>query len=49
MNMQTKAGLVLTASLLAAGATGAQTLATGDSRTVSQPTYPTVCKMINAR
>ncbi|CAJ0802582.1 Endo-polygalacturonase [Ralstonia psammae] len=52
MNMQTKVGLILAASLLAAGSAGsagAQTLATGDSRTVTQPTYPGICKTINAR
>jgi len=49
MKTQHKAGLILAASLLAAGSAGAQTLATGDSRTVTQPTYPGVCQTINAR
>lgn len=33
---------------LAAPAYGSVTLATGDSRTVTQPTYPTVCKTLSA-
>jgi polygalacturonase len=32
-----------------AASAGAQTLATGDSRTVTQPAYPTVCTTLNAQ
>ncbi|RDU99101.1 glycosyl hydrolase family 28 protein [Trinickia dinghuensis] len=44
-----KASLLIAALCLAAGAADAQTVATGDSRTVTQPAYPTVCQTINAR
>jgi polygalacturonase len=38
-----------TAFLLLASSAGAQTLATGDSRSVSQPTYPAVCTTLSAQ
>ncbi|HEX7645538.1 MAG TPA: glycosyl hydrolase family 28 protein [Burkholderiaceae bacterium] len=38
----------IVAGSLITGAASAQTLATGDSRSVSQPAYPTVCKTLTA-
>src|SRR5579871_44998 len=40
---------LLTGSCLIATAASAQTVATGDSRTVTQPTYPTVCTTLTAQ
>jgi len=37
------------AILLLAGTAGAQTVATGDTRTVSTPTYPSVCETLTAQ
>ncbi|KXU82669.1 glycoside hydrolase family 28 [Paraburkholderia monticola] len=41
--------VLLTCSCLIAIPAHAQTLATGDSRTVTQPTYPTVCTTLTAQ
>ncbi|EDZ99848.1 hypothetical protein BH160DRAFT_4834 [Burkholderia sp. H160] len=41
--------VILTYSCLLAITAHAQTLATGDSRTVTQPGYPTVCTTLTAQ
>ncbi|MGF6730341.1 hypothetical protein OKW50_002422 [Paraburkholderia youngii] len=44
MKMNHKASLFIAAIFLSAGSAGAQSLATGDSRQVSEPAYPGVCQ-----
>jgi len=41
--------LAVLATILFAASAHAQTLATGDSRTVSQPSFPSVCKTLSAQ
>jgi polygalacturonase len=49
MKSTRKANLLIAALCFAAGVADAQTLATGDSRTVTEPAYPAVCHTINAQ
>ncbi|MBB5399973.1 hypothetical protein [Paraburkholderia youngii] len=44
MKMNHKASLFIAAIFLSAGSAGAQSLATGESRQVSEPAYPGVCQ-----
>ena len=48
MTIKSKLSFLFTGFLFAAGSAHAQTLATGDSRAVTEPTYPVVCKTLYA-
>ncbi|MEX3894703.1 hypothetical protein [Paraburkholderia sp. BR10954] len=48
MKMNHNASLFIAAIFLSAGSVGAQSLATGDSRSVSEPAYPGVCQTLYA-
>ncbi|MGF6480347.1 hypothetical protein [Paraburkholderia sp. JPY419] len=48
MKIKHKASLSIAAIFLSAGSAGAQSLATGDSRSVGEPTYPGVCQTLYA-
>ncbi|NRO94635.1 glycoside hydrolase family 28 [Paraburkholderia sp. NMBU_R16] len=48
MKTKRKLGLLFAGILFVAGSAHAQTLATGDSRTVTEPVYPAVCKTLYA-